>query len=97
LPILLNRERDVVNVRIPTPLRSYTAQKSVVEADAADLAEVFEQLDRQFPGIRFRVIDEHDKVRPHMKVFVNDESVRDLNTKLAETDEVTIMQALSGG
>jgi molybdopterin synthase sulfur carrier subunit len=86
-----------VKVRIPTPLRSYTAQQSVVEADAGDLTEVFAQLDRQFPGIRFRVIDEHDNVRPHMKVFVNDESVRDLRTKLAATDEVTIMQALSGG
>ena len=86
-----------MKVRIPTPLRSYTAQESVVEIDAADLADVFAQLDRQFPGIRFRVVDEHDNVRPHMKVFVNDEAVRDLNTKLAATDEVTIMQALSGG
>ncbi len=86
-----------MKVRIPTPLRSYTAQQSVVDADAADLTEVFAELDRQFPGIRFRVIDEQDNVRPHMKVFVNDESVRDLSTKLAATDEVTIMQALSGG
>jgi sulfur-carrier protein len=86
-----------LKVRIPTPLRSYTAQQSAVETDAVDLAGVFAELDRQFPGIRFRVIDEHDNVRPHMKVFVNDESVRDLKTTVAATDEVTIMQALSGG
>jgi molybdopterin synthase sulfur carrier subunit len=86
-----------VKVRIPTPLRSYTAQESVIDTDAVDLAGVFADLDHRFPGIRFRVVDEHDILRPHMKVFVNDESVRDLNTKLAETDEVTIMQALSGG
>jgi molybdopterin converting factor small subunit len=86
-----------VKVRIPTPLRSYTAQQPVVELEANDLVELFAQLDERFPGIRFRVIDERRQIRKHMKVFVNDESVRDLDTKLAPTDEVTIMQALSGG
>jgi molybdopterin converting factor small subunit len=86
-----------LKVRIPTPLRSYTAQEPVVELEANDLVEVFAQLDERFPGIRFRVIDERGQIRRHMKVFVNDESVRDLDTKLAPTDEVTIMQALSGG
>jgi molybdopterin converting factor small subunit len=86
-----------MKVRIPTPLRSYTGQQPVVEVDAADLTEVFAQLERQFPGIRFRVIDERQQIRKHMKVFVNDESVRDLATPLAASDEVTIMQALSGG
>jgi molybdopterin converting factor small subunit len=86
-----------VKVRIPTPLRSYTAQSSVVEIEAHDLAGVFDELDRRYPGIRFRVIDEQGNVRKHMKVFVNDESVRELATGVAPTDEVTIMQALSGG
>jgi molybdopterin converting factor small subunit len=86
-----------VKVRIPTPLRSYTGQQSVVEIDADDLAAVFAELDRLFPGIRFRVIDEQGRMRRHMRVFVNDEAVRDLTTTLAPTDEVTIMQALSGG
>jgi molybdopterin converting factor small subunit len=86
-----------VNVRIPTPLRSYTAQQANVELDANDLTEVFAVLDERFPGIRFRVVDEQGRIRQHMKVFVNDESVRDLSTPLSSTDEVTIMQALSGG
>ena len=54
-------------------------------------------LDRQFPGIRFRMVDEQHRMRKHMKVFVNDESVRDLATPVGAGDEVTIMQALSGG
>lgn len=86
-----------MNVRIPTPLRSYTGQAASVELDANDLAEVFAVLDERFPGIRFRVIDEQGRIRRHMKVFVNDESVRDLATPLQPADEVTIMQALSGG
>ena len=86
-----------MKVRIPTPLRSYTAQQPVVELEAIDLVGVFAELDARFPGIRFRVLDERHQIRKHMKVFVNDESVRDLDTKLEPGDEVTIMQALSGG
>ena len=43
------------------------------------------------------MVDEQDRMRKHMKVFVNDESVRDLATPVDADDEVTIMQALSGG
>lgn len=84
-------------VRIPTPLRSYTGQRATVEADGATVAEVLDALDRAFPGLRFRLVDEQDRVRPHMKVFVNQDAVRDLATEVVSTDEITLMQALSGG
>jgi len=61
------------------------------------LHEVLLDLDRQFPGIRFRMVDEHGALRRHMKVFVNDDATRDLATELDERDVLTIMQALSGG
>jgi molybdopterin converting factor small subunit len=86
-----------MNVRIPTPLRSYTAQAAVVEADGTTVDEVLVDLNRQFPGLRFRVVDEQGRLRSHMKVFVNKDLVRDLTTTVAAGDEVTLMQALSGG
>jgi sulfur-carrier protein len=86
-----------VKVRIPDPLRSYTNREKVVEADGGTVAAVLADLDRQFPGIRFRMVDEQNQIRKHMKVFVNDDAVRDLATPLGPDDEVTIMQALSGG
>ena len=86
-----------MKVRIPSPLRSYTAQQAVVDADGGDLDALLLDLDRRYPGIRFRMVDEQGRIRKHMKVFVNDESVRDLETTLTSSDEVTIMQALSGG
>ena len=86
-----------MNVRIPDPLRSYTNRAKSVQASGTTVSEVLADLDRQFPGIRFRMVDERDQLRKHMKVFVNDESVRDLATPIAPGDEVTIMQALSGG
>ena len=86
-----------MKVRIPDPLRSYTEQQAVVDADGTTVAAVLADLDRRYPGIRFRMVDEQGRVRKHMKIFVNDESVRDLDTRVDERDEVTIMQALSGG
>ena len=83
-------------VRIPTPLRSYTGDK-VVEATGTTVAEVLDDLDRQFPGIRFRVVDEQGRLRTHMKVFVGDDMTRELATPLSPDVELTLMQALSGG
>ena len=86
-----------MDVRIPTPLRSYTGERARVTAVGTTVAEVLADLDRQFPGLRFRVVDEQGRLRQHMKVFVGDESVRDLTTPLDADAEVTLMQALSGG
>jgi molybdopterin converting factor small subunit len=86
-----------MKVRIPTPLRSYTSGAANVTAEGSTLDELFDDLDRQFPGIRFRVIDEQGQLRQHMNVFVGDERCRDLPTSLDGVDEVVVMQALSGG
>jgi molybdopterin converting factor small subunit len=86
-----------VKVRIPSPLRSYTEQRAVVEADGATVAAMFADLDRRYPGLRFRVVDEQGRIRKHMKVFVNEEAIRDLAAPIGPDDDVTLMQALSGG
>ncbi len=85
-----------MRVRIPSPLHSYTGAP-VVEATGATLDALLRDLDRRHPGIRFRMIDEQDRVRPHIRVFVNGAQVHDLARGLRPTDEVTIVQALSGG
>ena len=85
-----------MKVYIPTPLRSYTKQ-SVVQAEGATLAELFDDLERQFPGIRFRVINEQDAIREHIKVSVNQSIADDLTASLAPDDDVRIIMAISGG
>ena len=85
-----------MKVLIPSPLLSYTAQREV-EATGATLAAVLAELDRQFPGIRFRMIDEQDRMRRHVRFFVNGDQVFDLAHALVPGDEVVIVQALSGG
>jgi molybdopterin converting factor small subunit len=85
-----------VKVLIPTPLRSYT-QSREVEADGATIGELLEELDRRYPGFRFRMIDEQNRMRPHMRVFVNGEQTFDMTRPLHANDAVQIVQALSGG
>jgi sulfur-carrier protein len=85
-----------MKVLIPSPLLSYTTQKEV-EATGATLDELLRDLDRRYPGIRFRVVDEQDRLRLYMRFFVNGEQVFDLRQELKATDEVQLVQALSGG
>jgi molybdopterin converting factor small subunit len=85
-----------VKVLIPGALRSYT-QKSAVEAGGATLGEVLAQLEFDYPGIRFRIVDEQDNIRRHIRIFVNGHQAGDLTRALHASDEVVIVQALSGG
>ncbi len=86
-----------MKVYIPDALCSYTGDRRTVAAHGATLAALLLDLDRQFPGIRFRMIDEQDAIRRHMRIFVNGDEARTLNLVLADTDDVSIVQALSGG
>jgi molybdopterin synthase sulfur carrier subunit len=85
-----------MKVLIPGPLRSYTRQREV-EASGATLADLLVDLDRKYPGLRFRMIDEQDRIRPHMRCFVNGEQVVDMASALRPGDALQIVQALSGG
>ncbi len=85
-----------MKVVIPTPLRSYTGRREV-EASGETLATLLADLDRQFPGIRFRVIDEQDRMRPHVRFFVNGRAVSMLSHPLRPEDAAVIVPALSGG
>jgi molybdopterin converting factor small subunit len=86
-----------VTVHIPSALRSYTKQKSEVAAEGQTLAEVLSALDRRCPGLRFRIITEQDTIRQHIRIFVNEEQVRDLSVALQPEDQIHIICALSGG
>jgi sulfur-carrier protein len=83
-------------VLIPSPLHSYTG-KAEVEAEGATLDELLRDLDRRHPGIRFRMVDEQDRMRPHVRFFVDGDQVFDLGQRLEAGQSVQIVQALSGG
>lgn len=85
-----------MKVLIPSALRSYTERGSA-EATGATLGELLADLDRQYPGIRFRMVDEQQQIRRHIRIFINGTQEHDLARKLNANDDVIIAQALSGG
>jgi len=86
-----------VKVHLSSHVRSYTGGQAQVEAEGGTLVAVMADLERRYPGIRFRVIDEQDRIRPHMNFFVGGVLARDLHHPIRPGDEVFILGSLSGG
>jgi molybdopterin synthase sulfur carrier subunit len=89
-----------VVVRIPTPLRTMTKGAAEVRAEADTISGVIEDLERQFPGLRDRILDEGGQIRRFINIYVNQEDVRFLDgdkTAVKAQDEVTIVPAIAGG
>jgi molybdopterin converting factor small subunit len=86
-----------VRVRVAPLLYSYTGGLKTIEVDAATVGEAIAAIDRRFPGAAFRVVDEQGQVRPHMNIFLGEQSVRDLDTPVSAAAEIYIVGALSGG
>ena len=87
----------LMNIFIPSPLRSYTKEKAEVHASGSTIGELLNDLNRQFSGVRVRMIVELDRIRPHIKIFVNQEQITSLDERLHSKDELLIVCALSGG
>ncbi|MEW5684977.1 MAG: MoaD/ThiS family protein [Pseudomonadota bacterium] len=87
----------MIRVSIPSQLIAYTDGATRVEAAGATVAEVLDDLDRRFPGLKFRVVDEQDRIRRHMRIFVGADEARRVDVALGVGDEVLIFGALSGG
>ena len=84
-------------VNIASPLRSYTRNASSVSAQGHTLNQVLEDLEQRFPGMRFRMIDEQQRIRPHIRLFVNQQPAMNLGARVTSGDTVHIICALSGG
>jgi sulfur-carrier protein len=89
-----------IYVRIPTPLRKLTQNKDTVEVSAATIAEVMENLERQFPGLKERLCDERGELRRFVNIYLNEEDIRfaqGKQTAVKDGDEISIIPAIAGG
>jgi sulfur-carrier protein len=90
----------VIRVVLPTQVDSYTGGEREHEFAAggiSTLADLMWQLDRRFPGIRFRLVDEQGAIRRHIAMFVRESMVHTLDVVICDNDRVQIVGALSGG
>ena len=89
-----------VSVRIPTILRTYTGGESEVTADGSTLAEVLDDLDGNFSGIKGRIVDESGELRRFVNVYVGNDDVRfldNLSTPTPEGTQISVIPAVAGG
>lgn len=89
-----------VLVRVPTPLRPITKGAGEVYAKGATVAEMVDDLERQFPGLRERLVEGGGEIRRFINFYVNEEDIRFLqgrDTPLKDGDEVSIVPAIAGG
>lgn len=84
-------------VHVGSILHSYTGGRSQLECRGSSLRAVLEDLERQCPGARFRLIDEQDGIRQHVRIFVGNTAAQDIDARVGARDEVHILGALSGG
>src|SRR5713101_4222380 len=96
----VQEEEMGVLVRIPTPLRSITKGSAEVQTKGGTVDDVMQDLERQFPGLRDRLVDESGELRRFINLYVNEEDVRFLQgrtTVLKDGDTVSIVPAIAGG
>lgn len=93
--------RDVpVEVHVPYPLREFTRGLATVNLQAADLASAIEELNRRFPGLAYRILDDQGRLRRYVNAFINDEPVSHLAPSavpLRAGDVITILPSAAGG
>jgi len=84
-------------VRVASPLRSYTGGASSVTAQGGTVAELLADLDRRYPGMRFRMIDEQGAIRPHIRLYAGTREVQGLGESMGAESVLHLICALSGG
>jgi molybdopterin synthase sulfur carrier subunit len=84
-------------VKVASPLRSYTSGAATVNAEGATVTDVLADLESRFAGMRFRMIDEQNRIRQHIRIFLNTIEVKKLSVLVRDGDTVHLICALSGG
>ena len=89
-----------VSVKIPTPLRKFTAGKDTVEATGATVSQVLDNLEAQHPGIKSKLCDDAGKMRRFINLYANEDDIRfldALDTEMKDGDTLSVVPAIAGG
>ena len=89
-----------INVRFPSQLRQFVGDATEIRSTGSTVAQVLDDLERQFPAIKDHLRDEDGQLRRLVNVYVNGEDIRfvaNLETTVKEGDEMTILPAIAGG
>jgi molybdopterin synthase sulfur carrier subunit len=89
-----------ITVKLGSPFRRHTGGADSITSSAADLSQLFGDLETRFPGLTKHLVNENGDPRPFLNVYVNDEDIRFLGGKtyqFTDKDEVLLIPAVAGG
>jgi len=90
-----------IKIHVAGHLKDYTGESVDLEIErASDILDAIRQLDARVPGIKDRILDEHEKTRTYINIFVNEENIRYLGEESANAkdgDVIYILPSVAGG
>ena len=89
-----------VEVRLPTLLRPNAGGAAVLSADGSTVAEVFQAVVAEHPGLASNLVDGDGQLHKFVNVYRNDDDIRYLDlldTKVADGDVISVLPAVAGG
>lgn len=89
-----------VAVRLPSLLTSLLDLPRSIQVAGETLDEALGELCRRHPSLTVHLFDESGELREHVLCFVNETNSQEVDASrasLEEGDELTILQAVSGG
>jgi sulfur-carrier protein len=89
-----------IKVRVPTPLRRFTAGSDEVAAEGESISAIIDDLERRHPGMRERLLDDKGELRRFVNIYLNGDDIRFLNqldSKVKDGDDISIVPAIAGG
>lgn len=89
----------MASIKIPTPLRAYTADESVVSVDGGTVNEALKNLVEQYPDLEQHIFKD-GKLRSFVNVFLGEEDIRFLDggdTSIEADDDLRIIPSIAGG
>ena len=87
-------------LRIPTPLRSYTAGQSEIAVQGGTVAEAMDDLMGQYPSLKPHLYNGTGTLRPFVNLFIGENNIKDLEgleTPLEADDRLLLIPSIAGG
>ena len=90
----------MATIIIPTPLRKFTNQQTKITVEGKTIKEAFSDLILNYPDVKKNLIDENEKIRGFVNIFLEDEDIRNLQeeeTIIQPNSVISIIPAIAGG
>lgn len=90
----------MAQIIIPTPLRKFTDNQARLNVSGQNVQEALQDAAALYPDLKDNILDENNKLRGFVRVYVGDEDIEVLNNEATEVSNdsvISIIPAIAGG